>query len=144
MCLRVCPFYLEAHDCTKIAPNTSSYEPGAAFCLLGQLLPWARPHLSGWEPSDSIIPGVGSRLLQGSPPHGKRLHLNGDVPCLEGAFLLFQERSLPPAHIIDESKAQNGIELWVFGVAGPGLRSVELLGMVVWKANPEAEDHPLD
>lgn len=25
------------------------------------------------------------------------------------------------------------MELWVFGVTGPGLRSVELLVMVVWK-----------
>lgn len=29
--------------------------------------------------------------------------------------------TLPPAYITDETKAQSGMELWVFGMAGPGL-----------------------
>lgn len=53
------------------------------------------------------------------------------MPCLEGALLLLQEGTLPPAYITEETKAQNGTELWVFGVLGPGLGSMELMVILV-------------
>lgn len=34
--------------------------------------------------------------------------------------------TLPPAYITDETKAQSGMELWVFDMAGPGLGSMAL------------------
>lgn len=38
----------------------------------------------------------------------------------------YSNGTLPPACITDETKAQSRMELWVFGMAGPGLGSMVL------------------
>lgn len=55
----------------------------------------------------------------------------------------YSNGTLPPAYITDETKAQSGMELWVFGMAGPRLGSVALLSHCSLKGHPETEGHSM-